>query len=449
MKHLTRIVWSEGMYLGPQHFQAERAYFENCIQFANESLWFEPWGLAGFELEQEALRNGTLSLVHARGAFRDGLAFHIPLCDSPPPARSILDVFPATRHTAIVLLAIPSISPSGANCVLPGNPASDVRFVAQEQLCFDDSSGTEQRPVHFAAKNLRFLLETEPHDNLETIPVARIVRDSGGFALDETFIPPCLTIDASPRLMELCQQLVEILDQKNRAVVSSGTALNDMAAGISGRQVASFWFLHAVNTALSALRHLGTTKRGHPEEVYRVLSSLGGALSTFGLESNPDQLPLYDHSNLTETFGSLDRYIRDHLELLQPTNCVSIPLQKIGPYMYEGTIQDERCLHRASWIFSIRSPIGEASLISSTPQLVKVCSTRFVSELVKRALPGLKLTHLPLPPAAVSPRVEFQYFGVTRQGPCWEDIAKTKRVGVYIPGEIPDVEIQMAAILES
>mgnify|MGYP003350521956 CR=1 FL=1 len=31
--------------------------------------------------------------------------------------------------------------------------------------------------------------------------------------------------------------------------------------------------------------------------------------------------------------------------------------------------------------------------------------SRFVEELVRRALPGLALTHLPVPPAAVSPRV--------------------------------------------
>jgi type VI secretion system protein ImpJ len=438
------------MYLGPHHFQAERDYFENCVRFATESLWFQPWGLAGLELDPEAVRNGTLSLIHARGVFPDGLSFHIPVCDPAPPARSIVDVFPVTRHQAVVLLGIPSSVPSGANCVLPGAPPADLRFVAESQPLFDESTGQDQRPVFFARKNLRFLLDTEVHDALDAIPVARIQREGAGFAIDGNFIPPCLNIGASPRLMLYCHQLIEILQEKSRMVAVPGASLSDLAGGMSGRQVATFWFLHAVNTGLAALRHLGLTKHGHPEEVYRALSTLAGALCTFGIQSLPSELPAYDHNDLTGTFEALDRHIREHLELLAPSNCVVIPLQPTGEkYLYEGTIPDERCLHRARWILSIRCPIGEAPLISMTPQLVKVCSSRFIGELVRRALPGLTLTHLPLPPAAVSPRVDFQYFGVTREGPCWEDISKTKNVGVYVPGDLPNAEIQLAVLLDS
>src|SRR5271154_2102619 len=71
MKHLSRVVWSEGMYLGPHHFQAQNRYFEDSVHSATTSLWFQPLGFAGYLLDDEALRNGTLSLVHARGLFPD------------------------------------------------------------------------------------------------------------------------------------------------------------------------------------------------------------------------------------------------------------------------------------------------------------------------------------------------------------------------------------------
>jgi type VI secretion system protein ImpJ len=450
LRNLTRVVWSEGMYLGPHHFQTDRKYFENCIHFANDSLWFAPWGLAGYELDREALRNGTASLVHARGVFPEGLAFQIPECDTPPMARSITDAFPPIKPSAILLLAIPKVAPSGKNCVLPADlQPGDVRFTAEERPLFDESTGQDQRPVFLARKNLRLILDTEPLDGLEVIPLARIIRDGTGFAVDEQFIPPCLNITASSRLMLICRQLMEILTEKSRVLASANTGMGDLAGGIAARQVANFWFGHAVNTALASLRHLGLTKHGHPEELFRILSTLGGALCTFGLDSQPVQLPLYDHLNLTEIFDSLDRHIKDHLELLQPTNCVSIPLKAAAKYMYEGDIKDDRCLNRARWILAIRSPIGEASLISMTPRLAKVCSARFVAELVRRALPGMALTHLPVPPAALSPRVDFQYFGVNRDGPCWDDIGKVKKVGVYVPGDLPDPEVELFALLES
>ena len=116
---------------------------------------------------------------------------------------------------------------------------------------------------------------------------------------------------------------------------------------------------------------------------------------------------------------------------------------------HEGEITDQRCLGRSRWILSIRCSIGEADLISRTPQLVKVCSQGFVGKLVQRALPGLTLTHLPAPPSAVSPKVEHQYFGIGKAGPCWEHIVQTRQVGVYVPGEIPEPEIGLHVVLES
>jgi type VI secretion system protein ImpJ len=73
-----------------------------------------------------------------------------------------------------------------------------------------------------------------------------------------------------------------------------------MAASFSQQEVASFWFLHCVNSSLAMLRNLCFSKRGHPEEVFVELSRLGGALCTFGLDSHPASLPLYDHQHLDE-----------------------------------------------------------------------------------------------------------------------------------------------------
>ncbi len=79
------------MHLGPHHFQAQSRYFEDSIQFATSSLWFEPFGLIGLETDVEALANGTISIVNARGIFPDGLPFHMPECDGLPTPRSIAE----------------------------------------------------------------------------------------------------------------------------------------------------------------------------------------------------------------------------------------------------------------------------------------------------------------------------------------------------------------------
>jgi type VI secretion system protein ImpJ len=82
--------------------------------------------------------------------------------------------------------------------------------------------------------------------------------------------------------------------------------------------------------------------------------------------------------------------------------------------------------------------------------LIKLCSEEFVKKLVTRALPGLTLTHMPVPPRAISAQTETQYFLLTRQGPCWDHIVATRRVGAYVPGEFGDnPAIELLVVLDS
>ena len=448
MKLLSRVVWSEGMYLGPHHFQVQSRYFEDSIQFAASSLWFSAYGLAGVELDADALQNGTVSLLHARGILPDGLPFNMPEGEPLPAVHAIGEHFPPTRDGITVLLAIPPRIPDGLNCSLVDGAASAARYLAESRVLHDENTGADERPVRLARKNLRLLFDTEPTADFVTLPIARIVRDGKGhFALDPNFVPPILLISASARLMLLVQRLIEILEDKSASISRRGAASG--STEFSTREIANFWLLHAVNSGLAPLRHLLVAKRGHPEELFLELSRLAGALCTFALDRHPRDLPLYDHQNLSECFEKLDRHIRAHLETIVPTNCISIPLKPAGDYFYEGDVADQRCFSRSRWVFAIRSNVGEAELMARTPQLVKVCTPPFVRELVRRALPGMGLTHLPVPPSAISTRVETQYFGISRTGPCWDHMVQTRRVGVYVPGEFPNPEIEILVVLEN
>src|ERR1700677_3436906 len=107
MKLLNKPVWSEGMYLGPHHFQAQSRYFEDSIRFVAESLWDGAYGLTGFALDEEALSNGTVAIVHARGIMPDGTAFHMPDSDPLPPPRDVASVISPSSNRLTVLLALP------------------------------------------------------------------------------------------------------------------------------------------------------------------------------------------------------------------------------------------------------------------------------------------------------------------------------------------------------
>ncbi|MGB6899130.1 MAG: type VI secretion system baseplate subunit TssK, partial [Candidatus Acidiferrum sp.] len=351
----------------------------------------------------------------------------------------------------LVFLAIPERRPEGPNCTLDSESSQiEVRYRAEMRTLPDDNTGRDEKQIEIGRKNIRFALETQDNKGLVTLPVARVLRDgSGRFIFDPAFIPPCLQISASDRLLVIAKTLVDILDEKSASLSRARRATAQGRAGYSSEEIASFWFVHTVNESLSVLRHLSVSERGHPEQLYLEMSRLAGALCTFGLDSHPETLPAYNHDDLEKCFGPLNQHIRAHLELVVPSNCVQIPLVLAGRNFRNGDVLDQRCLDRARWVLAVRADTGEAEIIAKTPRLIKICSKDLLPELVKTALPGLGLVHLPIPPSAIAPKVEFQYFGISRTGSCWEHIVQTRKVGVYVPDDIPGAEIELLVILES
>ena len=219
--------------------------------------------------------------------------------------------------------------------------------------------------------------------------------------------------------------------------------------GTSALDVANYWFLHALCSALPALRHHLQDRRSHPEDVYRDLVRLAGALSTFALDSTRDEIPPYRHTDLTSTFRDLDALIRKYLEIVSPSNSVTLQFRKADSYIYAAEVKDERCLRRSRWIFGIRSSLTDSVILRQTPKLAKVCSAEGVAKLVQRALPGLELMHLPVPPAALHAQADMHYFALSQAGACWQHILQTKRVGVYLPGDLGDATFDLTIITET
>ncbi len=85
----------------------------------------------------------------------------------------------------------------------------------------------------------------------------------------------------------------------------------------------------------------------------------------------------------------------------------------------------------------------EADLISRTPLLAKACSATHIEQLIRQALPGLKMTHVPVPPRAIPVKLRYQYFSLERTGPVWEAIVRARNFGVYVPGDIPNPEMEL------
>jgi type VI secretion system protein ImpJ len=449
MQVQSRIVWSEGMHLAQHHFQAQTAYFERLAGAAVSDLFHAPYGLLGCELDAEALLNGTVSIVSAHGIMPDGLPFSFPEEATPAPL-AIGDIFSPTQASHEVLLALPAELPGRANTNLPGAQAQpDARYSVTEHSFADETTGAEERPVQLARKNFRLLLDNGPREGLVVLPIARIQRDGAGrFVYDRAWIGPTLRIAASPRLRELVGRMAEMLEERAAAMLGERRA-GAGSAEYAPREVAGFWFLHALNTAIPALRHWQRTGFAHPEQLYLLLAQLGGALCTFSLTSHPRDLPAYDHDVPEPCFATLERHIRQHLDVVLPTSAIALAVRPTEPSFYAAQVTDARCFGpQAHWYLGVRSSAPSGEVIARTTRLVKLCSARFIGRLVKEAYPGLGIEHVAAPPPELSPRLGTHYFALQRTDPCWRSIVESQEVGLYVPAALPDAELELKVVLE-
>jgi type VI secretion system protein ImpJ len=91
--------------------------------------------------------------------------------------------------------------------------------------------------------------------------------------------------------------------------------------------------------------------------------------------------------------------------------------------------------------------MNEGDLIAKTPYLVKVCSANHIEHLVRQALPGVSLTHVPKPPSAVPVKLNCQYFSVGMSGGAWEAITRARNLAAYVPGDLPAPSLELIILL--
>ncbi len=448
MRQLQPVIWAKGTFLSPQHLQAQDRFIESTLQYRLEALNFRPWGFYELLINEEALGEGTLAVARAAGLFPDGLAFEIPDSDPAPAPKPFVAFFEPDQQTLDVYLAIPQYRERGLN-VSVAHRGADARYQAEVQNLRDENTGTNEKPIQIARKNLRILTGAESREGCSAMRVARVQRTAAGtFQLDSSFVPPLLDIGASKPLLSILRRLVEILAAKSSILAGGRRQRSQGLADFTAADIANFWLLYTVNSYLPLLRHIHETRRGHPERVFSTLIGLAGSLTTFSLDIQPRDLPLYDHDNLSGCFADLDEKLRVLLETVVPSDfVVALHLKLAQNSIYATLLDDDKYLAGTRMYLALAAEMDQAELIAKAPHLIKVGSATQVEQLVRQALPGIKLTHALKPPAAIPVKLNYQYFSLNQSGPAWEKVGKARSLAAYVPAEIKNPQLELIILL--
>ena len=110
------------------------------------------------------------------------------------------------------------------------------------------------------------------------------------------------------------------------------------------------------------------------------------------------------------------------------------------PSIYGTPLAEDRFLRNTRMYLAISADMNEGDLIAKTPYLVKVCSANHIEHLVRQALPGVSLTHVPKPPSAVPVKLNCQYFSVAMNGGAWEAITRARNLAALRPRRPAEAE---------
>jgi type VI secretion system protein ImpJ len=225
----SKVVWSEGMLLQPQHLQQHDRYLQVQLETRVNALAPYGYGFSALKIDETQLALGKISLLSCAAILPDGTPACLPADDDLPLA---LDV-PADTRNMLVVLALPSRRPGVPE--VDGSTADD----------------------NFA----RF--RTAEHEACTTLGVARIVerRADNRVVLDAEYCAPSLDFRAAPRLSAFADELVGLLHQRGDAL---GSRL--VQPGVSGAaEIADFLLLQLINRVEPLFVHFAGMTGLHPE----------------------------------------------------------------------------------------------------------------------------------------------------------------------------------------
>lgn len=446
MLRINRILWGEGMFLRPQHFQQQELFIEHGLAQVLREVHANPWGIHAAALDQDALRSGLLRMNVLDVLYQDGTRVRAPEHEPLPPARNLSDI-PQLGTEALVFACLPVLNAFGDNAADGNTPSSrTARFSSHQVFVSDLYTNAIESEITALRANVRILLEPENRDGYHGVPVARICKNATGtWTIDEAYIPPLLTLGGSPALSIMVRRLLDILLVKSQALAGAHRERVKSIVEYGTADISSFWLLHTVNRAFPLLNHLSRTAP-HPEVLYASLAQLCGELLTFSSALSLEDIPVYTHQDLTQVFGRLDTMLRELLETVVSNRYAVIPLVNTKPSFFVGRLDSERLVENVDFYLSVSSDLPAAQILDVVPMKLKMGSPDDVEKILNSALPGTRLVHALQTPASMPVRVGNHYFAVEPQGQIFDRMIKARSICIYVPQTLLDLKLELIAV---
>ncbi|MFZ6648927.1 type VI secretion system baseplate subunit TssK [Undibacterium sp. TJN25] len=442
----AKVLWGEGLFLRPQHFQQQDHYHERRLHDIAQALQPYSWGILNLQCDKEALANNTLRLLDLALIFQDGEIVRAPSVDDLPEAVDLSEL-PLSQQSVTYYVALPALKSFGGNFSPAANTSNSTRYTQSNLDTPDLFTQAVNAELSYLKKTVRLVSEMEPRDSFVNFPVIRLRRAStGGFELDPSFVAPSLSIRSAPMLFLQLRRLMDALQAKVNALYGHHREPSKNVIEFRSGDISSFWLLHTASAAFASLSHYLHHPNLHPERLYEQLLGLAGSLLTYSKTNSLTDLPPYQHQDPGPCFAKLHSIIRELLDTVISSKYFSIALSENKPSYHHGLLDSGKINGETSLYIAVAADMPAVELVDIVPLRFKTGAPDDVEKFVLSAMPGIKLVHSPQVPSAVPVRPDTFYFLIENKGPLYERMMQAQSISIYVPSGIRDLKLELMAV---
>jgi len=438
----NRVVWSEGLFLQPQHFQQQDRYLERYVESRCQSLIPHSWGFTEVEIERDFLKIGKFGLRRAAGVFPDGTPVQMPTDDPLPEP---IEIGGQTRDQ-IVYLAVPLRRADSLEVDRSGSADELARHTLRQWEARDaTASAGNSVPLEVSALRSRFLLASEVTPAYACIPLAHLIecRSDKQVVLDDSFMPTVLYARAATRLATFITELLGLLHQRGEALGGRVAATSRGGAA----EIADFLLLQAVNRYEPIVAHYAESGAVHPEELFRMCVAAAGELATFTHPSKrPPSIPPYRHDRLRESFEPVIAALRSSLSAVLEQRAIPIPIEEKKYGIRVATVADRSLYKTAVFVLAARADMPAEDLRRRFPSQLKIAPVEKIRELVNLQLKGVPVQAMPVAPRQIPFHAGFVYFELDQTHELWGQLQSSGGIALFVGGEFPGLSLEFWAI---
>jgi type VI secretion system protein ImpJ len=454
------LFWHQGLFLQPQHFQLLDLSFQSLLTPFHHFIEPHFWGLGEIEIQKAALGRRSFNLLKGNFLFPDGSYTVLPgnaLIEARPfdvawveggkpfPAYIGLKKWNEAGENVTVLDKLENLSEITTRFVTTADP---------EEMK-DLHSGGPKGQVKRLYYVLKIFWETE-RDQLGDyvlIPLAQLERVGEEIKISEHYIPPCLTISGSESLFKIVKEIRDQISARSHQLEEYKSQRGIQTAEFGSRDMVYLLALRSLNRYVPILFHFTETQQVHPWTIYGVLRQMIGELSSFServnvmgeLEDGTRILPNYDHRSLWECFSAAQALITQLLDEITAGPEYVIRLIYDGTY-YAADLKPAIFEGRNRFYLVLKTEEDPKFLLQSLGTVAKLSAREYLPILIARALPGIGLEHLPVPPQELPRRARSIYFGVDHHSDQWAQVQKGHNIALYWDNAPEDLEVELMVV---